>query len=76
MVRLTLKIYVIIFSEPSFFSSNIYVNTFTHLKYYFHISCHYLDQSNIYDKHLEQKDATYDAIMRMVKIITNFARTG
>lgn len=36
-----------------------------------HLSCQNL--GNAYDKHLKQKDATYDAIMRMVKIITNFA---
>lgn len=39
-------------------------------------SCHILDHYKLYDDHLQQKDATYDAIMRMVKMITNFARTG
>lgn len=34
------------------------------------------DQDKLYDIHLERKDATYDAIMRMVRMITNFARTG
>lgn len=52
-------------------------NVFLNIKYHsFQFSCHELDQFKIYDSHLERKDATYDAIMRMVKIVTNFARTG
>ena len=39
-------------------------------------SCHALDASKKYDKHLESKDLSYDLIMRSVKMITNFARTG
>lgn len=35
-----------------------------------------LDEFKIYDAHLERKDVSYDAIMRMVQIITNFARIG
>lgn len=33
-------------------------------------------QLKFYDKHLQDKDAVYDLIMRLVKLITNFARTG
>lgn len=39
-------------------------------------SCHVLDDKNAYDKHLESKSWNYDLIMRSVKMITNFARTG
>lgn len=41
-----------------------------------HFSCHSLDEMGKYDEHLEQKDLIYDLIMRTVKMITNFARTG
>lgn len=30
----------------------------------------------MYDIHLKNKDKDYDLIMRMVEMITNFARTG
>lgn len=39
-------------------------------------SCHMFDDRKLYDSHLEQKDAAYDLIIRMVTMITNFARTG
>lgn len=39
-------------------------------------SCRILDAFNAYDKHLKSKDADYDLIMRSVKMVTNFARTG
>ncbi len=38
--------------------------------------CHMFDNIKLYDSHLERKDVAYDLIMRMVKMITNFARTG
>lgn len=44
------------------------------LCYIFH--CHVFDQNKLYDIHLRSKDAIFDIIMRMVKIITNFARNG
>lgn len=47
-----------------------------HLSFYFFSSSHALDQYKLYDSHLERRDSTYNAIMRMVKMITNFARTG
>lgn len=37
---------------------------------------HKYDSMKVYDSHLESKDIIYDYIMRMVKMITNFARTG
>lgn len=42
----------------------------------FHFSCRILDAFNAYDKHLKSKDADYDLIIRSVKMVTNFARTG
>ncbi|KAG4071890.1 hypothetical protein HA402_006051 [Bradysia odoriphaga] len=44
------------------------------LCYMFH--CHAFDKNKLYDSHLEKKDVAYDLIMRMVKMVTNFARTG
>lgn len=36
-----------------------------------------LDSAKLYDKHLNQKDSEeFAAIKRMVKMVTNFARTG
>lgn len=46
----------------------------------YHFSCHGLDGSKIYDKHLTPNengsDVSYNTFKRMSKIITNFARTG
>lgn len=39
-------------------------------------SCHSLDQMGVYETALERKDLNYAIIMRSVKMITNFARTG
>lgn len=40
-------------------------------------SCHILDEFKTYDIHLKDKESSaYQSIMRMVKIVTNFARTG
>lgn len=35
-----------------------------------------MDKVQIYDDHLARQDLIYDIIMRSVKMITNFARTG
>lgn len=45
-------------------------------KFYFHSSCHYLDEFNVIQEHLQRKDEVYEMIMRRVKMITNFARFG
>lgn len=42
----------------------------------FAFSCHSYDKLKLYDTHLKQKDSIYKIIMRSVKMITNFARTG
>lgn len=39
-------------------------------------SCHILDIFDYYDTHFKRKDATYNGMIRLAKIITNFARTG
>ena len=42
----------------------------------FNFSVHKFDKDKLYDNHLKNKDEVYDMIMRSVKMITNFARTG
>jgi len=45
------------------------------LCYVYH--CHVWDAQKIYDKHLKEKTSSaYKTIVRMVKLVSNFARTG
>lgn len=47
-----------------------------HFIFVFFFSRHTFDKINMYAEHLQKKDVNYDIIMRMVKMITNFARNG
>lgn len=66
-------------SAISFSNSNLY---FAIIFQIFHFStlfysCHLFDDSKVYEEHLKDlSDPNFVLIRRMVKMVTNFARTG
>lgn len=41
-----------------------------------HFSCKFLKNYQVYEEHLKTEDRVYGLIMRMVKMLTHFARFG